>query len=87
MLPPLSAEQRTQADRYGGLIPVWDPLSRQAYLMVPVSLEPGSATGDCSANIAALGMYADGNTEEEALIALAVVTGTYLEMLDEGVED
>lgn len=87
MLPSPSTEQRKEAERHGGPIPVWDPLSRQAYLMLPVSLERNPGTGDYAMSLPALGIYADGGTEEEALIALAAVTATYLEMFDDRGDD
>jgi hypothetical protein len=87
MLPSLSQDQRTEADRYGGPIPIWDPGSGQAYLMLPVSLDRQPGTSDVAASLPSLNIYADGQTAEQALIALAVVTASYIEMFDEGVEN
>lgn len=76
---PLSSEQRQAVAEYGTPLPLTDDATGEAYILLGLEFQADPESGSIVAHAPGIPAYGEGDSEKEAILALAAALNGYIE--------
>lgn len=75
----LSSEQREAIADYGTPLPITDDETGEAYMLLGIEFQTDPESGSVVARVPGIRAYGEGDSEEEAMLALSAALNSYIE--------